>query len=168
MRGYLRFCPEATRSGSAIRSLLATLNQGSDSPNAAEPQPKRTSAHTPNAPRFADIDTISFAVHPAIEALLSGPLVYVSGCYGCRTSAGPEWQSLRKSGLISVLVPGLSSGRGSQVRPERWAPATSVSLPRGCREIHKMRGTRQGSYGGRLYAFSGLSPKKWPLAGQLN
>ena len=56
-------------------------------PNAAEPQPKRASAHTTNAPRFAVTDVILSAVHPALRARLSRPLVYVSGCYGCRTSA---------------------------------------------------------------------------------
>ena len=67
--------------------LASWAKEDRESPNAAEPQPKRTPARTSNAPRFAVVDTISSAVHPAIEALLSGPLVYVSGCYGCRTSA---------------------------------------------------------------------------------
>ena len=56
-------------------------------PNAAEPQPKRASARTTNAPRFAVTDVILSAVHPALRARLSRPLVYVSGCYGRRTSA---------------------------------------------------------------------------------
>jgi hypothetical protein len=59
----------------------------SSRPNAAEPQPKRTSARTTNAPRFAVTDVILSAVHPALRARLSRPLVSVSGCYGCRTSA---------------------------------------------------------------------------------
>src|SRR5271166_3391934 len=60
---------------------------GGETPNAAEPQPKRASARTTNAPRFAVTDIILSAVHPALRARLSRPLVYVSGCYGCRTSA---------------------------------------------------------------------------------
>ena len=37
-------------------------------PNAAEPQPRRIIVRTPNAPRFAVIDVIPSAVHPAIMA----------------------------------------------------------------------------------------------------
>ena len=66
---------------------LRSARSNRSAPNAAEPQPKRTPARTPNATRFVCVDTISSAVHPVIEALLSGPLVYVSGCYGCRPSA---------------------------------------------------------------------------------
>ena len=42
---------------------------------------------TPNLPIFTDTDVISRRVHPALEARLSGPLVYSSSCYGCRTSS---------------------------------------------------------------------------------
>ena len=47
--------------------LTTKAQLDADIPNAAEPQPKRTPARTSNAPRFAVVDTISSAVHPAIE-----------------------------------------------------------------------------------------------------
>src|SRR5271157_45352 len=77
-------------------------SSGDTIPNAAEPQPKRASARTTNAPRFAVTDVILSAVHPALSARLSRPLVYVSGCYGCRPSAGPERKTIRKSDSSNV------------------------------------------------------------------
>ena len=47
------------------KNILAWIQK---SPNAAEPQPRRITVRTPNAPRFAVIDVIPSAVHPAIMA----------------------------------------------------------------------------------------------------
>jgi len=58
-----------------------------DPPNAAKPQPRRTSAPTTNTPRFAVTDVILSAVHPALKAHSSRPLVHFSGSYECRPSA---------------------------------------------------------------------------------
>ena len=71
-----------------IKGLRKTSSSLLDThPNAAEPQPKGLAARTTNAPRFVVIDVIPSAVHPALKAHLSGPLVHFSGCYGCRTSS---------------------------------------------------------------------------------
>ena len=70
-----------------IGTVIGTGRIGTDIPNAAEPQPKRSSARTPTAPRFTAIDVIPSSVHPALKAQLSRPLVHFSGCFGCRHSA---------------------------------------------------------------------------------
>jgi len=73
-------------------------------PNAAEPQPKRASARTTNATRFAVIDVILSAVHPALRARLSRPLVYVGGCYGCTVGLQVAHIAPRSSEAILLAV----------------------------------------------------------------